>query len=110
MKPKPTPTRRKPATRNPQPATLPPIIRLSAPIDERDMERALASLADEHPAWKAVLSILDREIENAIAQVSMPDLADKPGPMAHVAGGIEWLRSARYRLEAVRDEGRKEKV
>jgi hypothetical protein len=38
----------------------------------------------------------------------MPELAERPGAMAHVAGGIEWMRSFRYRLEAVREEGRKE--
>ena len=97
------------SARKPTPAKPPSVrIVLSPPMDDADVRKALAAMPDEHPAWRGILHLVDREIENAIAQVSMPELAERPGAMAHVAGGIEWLRSFRYRLEAVREEGRKE--
>jgi hypothetical protein len=76
-----------------------PVIYGSAPrMSVEEVQSALESLGPNHPAARALLQVLGDHIENAASQVSMPDMAEKPGILAHTAGGLEWLRAAQTEL------------
>jgi hypothetical protein len=71
-------------------------------MTEAEVMAALAMPA-EHPMWRAVLAILDERVEQAVGQVSAPELAGEPA-LLHTAGGIEWLRDLRETLEGARGQ------
>lgn len=71
-------------------------------LAEPDLFDALSQLHDAHPVLLAVRQILTEHIENAMFQVSRPELAESPGALAHTAGGLEWLRFLAQDFEDVR--------
>ena len=71
-------------------------------MNEQELHDALAQLSETHPALLAVRQIIAEKIENATAQVSSPELAERPGLLAHTAGGLEWLRYLAQEIEEIR--------
>ena len=51
------------------------------------------------PAVQGLITLIDEALENAANQAGAPELADKPGALAHTAGGMEWLRYLRSDIE-----------
>lgn len=78
------------------------VVRDVEPMDEVRLCMALGVLTDTNPAWLALNQVLQEQIENAISQVSAPQMATEPGALAHTAGGIEWLRAFQLALEEAR--------
>lgn len=65
--------------------------------------------AEGNPLWAAIMQVLGEKIENAADQVGRPDLAERPGAIAHTAGGLEWLRGLRYDLLELKADAEKKK-
>ena len=66
-------------------------------MSEAELKMAFGA-SEEAPLWRAIHQVLGETIENAADQVGRPDLAERPGALAHTAGGLEWLRRFRYDL------------
>ena len=77
-------------------------------MDDDRIRMALSQLGEDHPAWIAMNQVLQEQIDNAVAQVSAPQMSGEYGPLAHTAGGIEWLRAAQMALMDARDGRRSE--
>lgn len=84
------------------------VVRDVEPMDDARLCMALSQLTDTHPAWIALNQVLQEQLDNAISQVSSPQMATEPGAMAHTAGGIEWLRALQLALEEARNGRRVE--
>jgi hypothetical protein len=96
----------KPAEKPAKPATKPdrPVIRLTGEqrLSDEELHDALCQLHEGHPVLLAIRQILTEHVENAMSQVSRPELAESPGALAHTAGGLEWLRFLAQDFEDVR--------
>lgn len=81
-------------------------------MNERDVLEVLAVPA-ETPWFGAMVAVLEDQEREASAQASSPGTlmhANAALVMAHCAGGAEWLRATRQRLEDTRDEQWRRKV
>lgn len=72
-----------------------------------ELKAAFAGVTEDTPIWRAVMQLLDDQIQNAQCQVSSPDMADKPGAMTHTAGGLEWLQQFQADLLASYEDAHK---
>lgn len=60
------------------------------------------AVSESDPVLNAVLALLQDRIDQAVNQVSRPDLALQPEAVIHVAGGLEWLREFGEYVEQTR--------
>lgn len=68
-------------------------------LDEGELDAAFA-VAEDDALWLAVNQLLQDRLLNAQRQVSHPDLAGHHGPLAHTAGGLEWMSDFQAELHA----------
>tara|TARA_R110000868_G_scaffold198_4_gene1962 strand:- start:327 stop:758 length:432 start_codon:yes stop_codon:yes gene_type:complete len=68
------------------------IIWTHPPMTEAELQAALGSLTLDDPTLRAVLQVLQENLDNATSEVGAVSIADRPGMLAHTAGGIEWLQ------------------
>jgi hypothetical protein len=82
---------------------------LPSPISYRlsDEERLMAfsvGLDDEPLWWRGLQELLADAEADQIELVSAATVADKPGLLAHCAGGLDMIRTVRHELERRRQE------
>ena len=96
-------TPRKPVRKTDTPPRR-PVVLLSGDrrLNDTELFEALSALHDAHPVLLAIRQMFTEHIENAMGQVSRPELAESPGALAHTAGGLEWLRFLAQDFEDVR--------
>ncbi len=88
---------------------LSPISHLPSPISYRlsEEERRMAfsvGLDDEPLWWRGLQELLADAESDQIELVSAATVADKPGLLAHCAGGLDMIRTVRHELERRRQE------
>jgi hypothetical protein len=72
-----------------------------------DEERLMAfsvGLDDEPLWWRGLQELLADAEADQIELVSAATVADKPGLLAHCAGGLDMIRTVRHELERRRQE------
>lgn len=85
------------------------VIRTNRPVlTDEQVAETLAGIPEHHPIWLAIQQEIEDLQAKAIAQASHPELADHPGPLAHTAGGIEWLTELLDRLRSQVAAGQKD--
>jgi hypothetical protein len=77
---------------------LVPVRAGSRRLDESELVQVFRE-AEGSELWTAIAQVLGDHYTNAVVQVGNPDLADRPGALAHCAGGMEWLGYAIGELE-----------
>lgn len=87
---------------------LPPAATAAPKMGEEALKMAFGA-AEGSPLWGAIMQVLGEKIENAADQVGRPDLSERPGALAHTAGGLEWLRALRYDLLELKAEAVRKK-
>lgn len=80
---------------------------LRTPLRDEEILGAL-NIPPDHPVWRAVNEILHREISAGMSKVTSPDLASKPGDLAHASGGVEALSSLLIELNLWRERALKD--
>jgi hypothetical protein len=73
-------------------------------MTEAEMRQALA-VPDSHPQLRALMTILDAHVEDAMTTTRATQTASNPGLLAHEAGGLDALLSLRETIAAVREGG-----
>jgi hypothetical protein len=86
-----------------------PITYSPSPIPYRlsEEERRMAfsvGLDDEPLWWRGLQELLADAEADQIELVSAATVADKPGLLAHCAGGLDMIRTVRHELERRRQE------
>jgi len=86
-----------------------PITYSPSPIPYRlsEEERRMAfsvGLDDEPLWWRGLQELLADAESDQIELVSAATVADKPGLLAHCAGGLDMIRTVRHELERRRQE------
>lgn len=79
-------------------------------MTDNELFDALSQLHDAHPVLIGIRQVFTEHIENAMFQVSRPELAESPGALTHTAGGLEWLRFLAQDFEDVRMGHRVQRV
>jgi len=81
-------------------------------LTEAEVMEALASLTENDPVWLALMALFDHEIREAGEMTTTPGVFDQDGwegRLAHAAGGCEWLKRFKEKIEDLRVRARAEK-
>lgn len=68
-------------------------------MTDSELKQAFASIHGDAPIYRAIMQVIDQNIENATIQVSHEDLATNHGAIAHCAGGLSWLRGIKDEIK-----------
>jgi len=82
--------------------------RIRAGGGERLAEDRLVSvlaMSEEAPVWRALMQVIDDHADDQVLMLARVELADKPGALAYLAGGVEVLRTLRDALKSFRERG-----
>jgi hypothetical protein len=86
-----------------------PITRIVLRTPLRDDELLVSlNISPDHPVWKAINEIIHREISAGLSKLTSPELASKPGELAHASGGVEALSQVVIELNLWRERALKE--
>lgn len=89
---------------------LVPIPKPERELSEKELANAFAFVSpDAEMLWLGVNQVLGDFLFQTDVQVTHPDLSERPGLLAHTAGGREWLKFAQGRMQELR-EGTKQKL
>ncbi len=81
------------------PAPLPVVIvRERAPLEIEQRNAIFQSWGATDERWQAVEDVILENLESVQIQASHIALAESHGPLAHMAGGVEWLRYLHQQL------------
>jgi len=89
---------------SPRPSTFDPRLSLSRLSDEERLMAFSVGLDDEPLWWRGLQELLADAEADQIDLVSAATVADKPGLLAHCAGGLDMIRTVRQELERRRQE------
>lgn len=73
-------------------------VQMPAPMPAEELQRAFSQVREETPLWRAVHHLLAEDIVAAMNTTCDKRAANRPGDMAHAAGGLSWLLDFRDRL------------
>jgi hypothetical protein len=89
---------------SPRLSTLDSRLSLSRLSDEERLMAFSVGLDDEPLWWRGLQELLADAEADQIELVSAATVADKPGLLAHCAGGLDMIRTVRHELERRRQE------
>lgn len=81
-----------------------PIAAAPRRLDDSELKAALRDVRPDDPVWLAANQILQEFLDNARSQASDPQMADRPGALAHTNGGVEWLSFLQAKLHSYREK------
>ena len=71
-------------------------------MSEADVKDAFCSISPGNPFWQALDHVIDQTLLDAIDDVSDPKNAEKPGSLAHAAGGVDKLSTLKSKIQNLR--------
>ena len=71
-------------------------------MNEEDVRDAFTSISPGSPFWQALDHVIDETLLNAIDEASDPANAEKPGRLAHAAGGVDKLSTLKAKIQTLR--------
>jgi hypothetical protein len=89
---------------SPRLSTLDSRLSLSRLSDEERLMAFSVGLDDEPLWWRGLQELLADAEADQVELVSAATVADKPGLLAHCAGGLDMIRTVRHELERRRQE------
>ena len=78
------------------------LVRYDDKLSEADVKDAFCSISPGNPFWQALDHVIDQTLLDAIDDVSDPKNAEKPGSLAHAAGGVDKLSTLKSKIQNLR--------
>ena len=78
------------------------LVRYDDKITEADVKDAFGSISPGSPFWQALDFVIDETLLDAIDEASDPKNAEKPGRLAHAAGGVDKLSTLKSKIQNLR--------
>lgn len=80
---------------------------LRTPLRDDEILGSL-NVSPDHPVWRSVNELLHREISAGMSKLTSPELASKPGDLAHASGSVEALSQFMIELNSWRERASKQ--
>jgi hypothetical protein len=81
------------------------VVRERRPLLSDETVVSVLAMSEDAVIWQALMQVLDDHEQDQVAMVARVELADKPGALAFLAGGLDGLKTLRETLETIRKRG-----
>jgi len=66
---------------------------------------SVLAMSEDAPVWRALMQVIEDHADDQVMMLARVELADKPGALAYLAGGVEVLRTLKDALKSFRERG-----
>ena len=78
------------------------LVRYDEAMTETEVQDAFASISPGSPFWQALDHVIDGTLLDSIDEAADPSNAERPGRIAHAAGGVEKLSTLKAKIQTLR--------